>query len=218
MIERASPLPPAPPEMLAEVVQLVVPLRFGKRRRRKGLSNKKLVLCHYSLRPEIAMIRNISLAAILAAALVVPTTSFAGVIVRFVSPENYSDSGLGDGTLAGLRSHLQRLGQRYLARGQTLTVDVLDVDRAGQYEPWRYNLTDVRILRDVTPPRIKLRYVLTDGGKRTRSGEETLSDINYQMNPAARSSSDRLVYEKALLDDWFRRNFANRSGGSRGRS
>jgi hypothetical protein len=38
------------------------------------------------------------------------------------------------------------------------------------------------------------------------------------MNPFARSSSDRLVYEKALLDDWFKRNFDVRGGASRGRS
>jgi hypothetical protein len=41
-----------------------------------------------------------------------------------------------------------------------------------------------------------------------RSGEETLTDINYQMNPSARFSGDRYIYEKALLDDWFRRIFS----------
>ena len=163
------------------------------------------------------MIRKISITAALAGILLVPASSLAGVNVRFISPERYSDAGAGDGTLAALRTHLQRLGERFLAPGQTLTVDILDVDLAGQYEPWRRNLADVRILRDVTPPRIKLRYVLTERGKRSRSGEDNLTDINYQMNPSARSSSDRLVYEKALLDDWFRRNFADR-GVSRGPS
>ena len=60
-------------------------------------------------------------------------------------------------------------------------------------------------MRDVTPPRISLSYVLTEKGKRTRSGEETLSDINYQMNTSARLSSDRYRYENALLDNWFTR-------------
>jgi hypothetical protein len=60
-------------------------------------------------------------------------------------------------------------------------------------------------MSDVTPPRITLSYVLTEKGKRMRSGEETLTDIDYQMNPSAQLSSDRYVYEKALLDDWFRR-------------
>jgi len=36
--------------------------------------------------------------------------------------------------------------------------------------------------------------------------------IDYQMNPAARVSSDRFVYEKALLDDWFRRIVGSRYG------
>ncbi len=125
------------------------------------------------------MIRKISVAGALAAMLLAPASSLAGVNVRFISPERYSDAGAGDGTLAALRTHLQRLGERFLAPGQTLTVDILDVDLAGHFEPWRRNLSDVRILRDVTPPRVKLRYVLTDRGKRGRSGEDNLTDINY---------------------------------------
>ncbi len=69
-------------------------------------------------------------------------------------------------------------------------------------EPWRRNFSDVRIMRDVTPS-INIRYVLTEKSKRARSDEETLTGINYQMNPSARLSSDRYTYEKTLLDDWF---------------
>jgi hypothetical protein len=72
-------------------------------------------------------------------------------------------------------------------------------------------------MRGVTPPRIKLRYALTERGRRIGSGEETLSDINYQMNPSAHLSSDRYVYEKTLLDDWFRRTFPGRQIGRRPR-
>lgn len=65
-------------------------------------------------------------------------------------------------------------------------------------------------MRDVTPPSFKLRYVLTEKGRPARSGEESLTDINYQMNPSAQFSSGRHVYEKALMGDWFRRAFADR--------
>jgi len=167
---------------------------------------------------EDAMLRKLLAATCLLAAVAAPSISFAAVKVRFVDPDRYTDAGgFGGGsrnaTLAELRGYLQQLGGRYLPPGQTLDIMVLDIDLAGSYEPWRAGMSDVRILRDVTPPRIRLRYVLSERGRRLRSGEETLSDINYQMNPSARASGDRYTYEKALLSDWFRRNFAARTGG-----
>ncbi len=161
------------------------------------------------------MIRNPLAAAILIAAVLGPSASLAGVQVRFINPERYTDAGSfgatsREATIAVFRAHLQKLGERLLAPGQTLTIDILNIDLAGDYEPWRRNLSDVRIMRDITPPSIKLRYILTEKGRRPLRGEETLTDINYQMNVPARLSSDRYAYEKALLDDWFRRNFASR--------
>jgi hypothetical protein len=156
------------------------------------------------------MIRKAFLGAILAAALLAPAQSFADVKVRFIDPERYTDAGsFGAGsraaTLAEFKAYFEKLGARFLAPDQNLTIDVLNVDLAGHYEPWQRNFSDVRIMRDVTPPRIKLSYVLSVKGKRTRRGEDDLTDINYQMNPSGRFSSDRYAYEKALLDDWFRR-------------
>jgi hypothetical protein len=156
------------------------------------------------------MIRNTFLGAALVGLTFVPGMSFASVKVRFVNPERYTDAGSFDAggrnaTLAAFRAHLEKLGARLLAPTQSLTINVRNIDLAGENEPWSRNLSNVRIMSDVTPPRITLSYVLTEKGKRMRSGEETLTDIDYQMNPSAQLSSDRYVYEKALLDDWFRR-------------
>jgi len=144
----------------------------------------------------------------LIATLLGPAPALAGVKVRFVNPEHYTDadsSGSGtEVTLAVFRAYLETLGRRLLAPGQDLSIDVLDIDLAGEYQP-RGRGTEVRVLRAVTPPRFRLRYVLSEKGRRMRSGEDVLSNIDYQMNPAAGVSSDRFVYEKALLDDWFRR-------------
>ena len=164
------------------------------------------------------MSRRAILAAALVVAVLAPAQAVADVTVRFIDAGRFTDAGANgfraadQGILAGIQAHLQRLGTRFLAPGQKLTIDILDIDLAGEYEPWRGgSMGDVRIMRGVTPPRIKLRYVLSEKGKRARSGEETLSDMNYQMNPSGRSSGDRLVYEKALLDDWFRRMFPRNS-------
>ncbi len=154
----------------------------------------------------------LGLAAVLAVMVILPASSHAGVNVRFVNPSRYTDAGSFDATPASveaaLRAHLDRLGKRFLAPGQILDIDIVDIDLAGYQQPLRYAPNNVRIMRGVTPPRIELRYVLTERGRRKRGGAETLTDINYQMNPAARFSSDRYVYEKALLDDWFRRAFS----------
>lgn len=159
---------------------------------------------------RFAMIRKTLFGVTLAVLILAPGASFAGVKVRFVNPERYSDAGSfdaggRDATLSALRAHIEKLGAGRLAPGQNLTIDVLNIDLAGENEPRGRTLSDVRIVRDVTPPRIRLSYVLTEKGRRTRSGEETLSDINYQMNTSARLSSDRYGYEKALLDGWFTR-------------
>jgi hypothetical protein len=72
----------------------------------------------------------------LIAALLAPSPSIAGVQVRFINPERYTDAGSSgarsrDATLAEFRTHLQRLGERFPAPGQNLTIDVLNIDPAG---------------------------------------------------------------------------------------
>lgn len=157
------------------------------------------------------------LAATLIAALAVPSASFAGVEVRFVNPERYTDPGSlsesYDVILNEFRTYLQRLGARFLAPGQDLTIEVLHVTLAGRHE--RGNFSDVRVMREATPPSFRLRYVLREKGKAARSGEDHLTDLSYLRNSAPRFSGRRHAHEKDLLDDWFRRNFANRRGDQR---
>jgi hypothetical protein len=65
----------------------------------------------------------------------------------------------------------------------------------------------VRYLREITWPRIKLRYVLLQDGDSLMSAEETIADHDYLRRPPGRFASDPLGYEKAMLDDWFRLRF-----------
>jgi hypothetical protein len=146
-------------------------------------------------------------------AMLLSTAAEAAVKVTFIAPERYRDSDLRSASsrasiLGELRQHLQRLGERYLKPGQTLTIDVLDVDLAGDYEPWRSTLSNVRIMRDITPPRITLRYKLQQNNRVLRQGSETVSDMNYLMRSSGRSSVGRLTYEKEMLSDWFRTRFS----------
>jgi len=135
----------------------------------------------------------------------------AAVVVSFPEPERYSDAGDNwqlDENLAGLKRHLEQLGERYLPSSQTLTVEVLDIDLAGRprYFP-RRGLPDIRVLDGRADwPMIKLRYTLASEGKTIDTREETVSDSNYLQRSATRPS-ERLYYEKRMLDEWFRARF-----------
>jgi hypothetical protein len=145
----------------------------------------------------------------------------AEVAVTFVAPERYTDASLYGGYDAGarelalheIREDLQLLGKRWLTPGQTLSIQVLDVDLAGRFEPWRRpGIYDVRIMRDVTPPRIRLSYTLEEPGRPVRHGEETVSDIDYLSRPLLRRTGVVMPYEMAMLDDWFRARFGGNQG------
>ncbi|QCI67726.1 DUF3016 domain-containing protein [Phreatobacter stygius] len=146
------------------------------------------------------------------ASLLLPAAALAGVNVRFVAPERFADQDFRspykrEPLMKELERFLQRVGELYLRPGQTLRIEVLDVDLAGRYEPFNTRFNDVRVMRDVTPPRVKLRYRLEAAGRTLASAEETVSDLNYLMNIQARNSGEWLPYEKAMLRDWFRRRF-----------
>jgi hypothetical protein len=151
-------------------------------------------------------------AAAILALMLVPAKADAGVSVSFVAPERYRDAEIGGSgsratTLSELRQHIQGLGNRYLKSGQDLSIEVLDVDLAGERRPFARSFSDTRIVTGVTPPRIALRYTLRERGRVLRRGEETLSDINFQMRSDARRSGESLAYEKDMLTDWFRATF-----------
>jgi hypothetical protein len=144
-----------------------------------------------------------------------PIAARSEVVVTFTDPERFTDARLRGGygapalapALDGIARHLAALGARDLPPNQTLTIEVRDIDLAGRFEPWRPLAYDVRYLREITWPRIKLRYVLQQDGNSLMSAEETIADQDYLRRPSGRFASDPLGYEKAMLDDWFRRRF-----------
>lgn len=150
----------------------------------------------------------------LAALFALASAAAAEVDIRFASPERYSDLDFRspfkrERLVREFDRFLRAEGGRYLRPSQTLRIEVLDIDLAGREEPWRMRLGDVRVMRDITPPAVKLRYVLEERGRVIRRGEEQLLDWNYLSNISARNSSEWLPYEKALLRDWMRRRFGD---------
>jgi hypothetical protein len=144
------------------------------------------------------------------------TPAIAGTVtVSFIHPDTYTDASLSGGygtkadqwTLGEIGRYLESLGGG-LGPQQVLTLDVLNVDLAGKIEWWRRNAYDLRILRDVYPPRFALHYRLAEGGRTLLEGEATVVDPNYLANPALYfKPSDPLRFEKAMLGEWFQARF-----------
>jgi hypothetical protein len=107
-----------------------------------------------------------------------------------------------------LARHLQRGAERALPEGQHLEVTFTDIKRAGSFEPWRGpEWNDVRIVKDIYPPSIDLRFTLTDAdGHALKQGERKLRDVGF-LNQDLPNQSDTLRYEKRLLDEWMRKEF-----------
>ena len=117
--------------------------------------------------------------------------------VKFVDAERYSDAGNTrwdeQDNLKVLAAHLQALAQRQLPQGQTLSIEVLDVDLAGEARPHRGG-NWVRVTRGRADwPRMTLRYTLQAAdGQTLRQGEEYLSDPSYQQRGWTVGDSDPL--------------------------
>jgi hypothetical protein len=112
-----------------------------------------------------------------------------------------------------LAKWIRKRAEPRLAAGTSLQVRLLDIERAGEYEPGRYfggtGGEWVRILRDVYPPRIELEFrVLDDQGQVLQQGQRKLTDLLYLHNIVTTTySSDPLRYEKSLLTDWVKKEF-----------
>lgn len=105
-----------------------------------------------------------------------------------------------------LAEHLREAAQKRLAPGQRMDVEITDIRRAGMYEPWRgISMQDVRIMRDIYPPRVTLSFRVTDAdGRVVDEGERKLVDSSYLMRSSIFNDSDSLRYEKAMIDRWLR--------------
>jgi len=152
---------------------------------------------------------------VFAAAPAAPNTH---VEVIFDHPEKFTDlkdSWMGsdkgrDNYLELFKDYLQTRAPRYLAEGQTLTITFTDIDLAGDFEPERGpNFSDVRIVKDLYPPRMNFTYKVVDAtGAVVKEGQEKLIDLSFQMTASLIDTGDSLRYEKSMLDNWLRDQFA----------
>jgi hypothetical protein len=148
-----------------------------------------------------------SLGAVCLAAAAALAAHAAGAIdVTFVKPELFADAGLvghdREQTLRRLKDEFRQLAKK-LPDGQSMTVEVLDVDLAGDLDPTSRGMGQ-RVLRGRADiPRIHLRYTLVADGKLLKSGDEWIEDLFYLELRARLPDTQALAFERRMLGDWF---------------
>ena len=135
--------------------------------------------------------------------------SWAGQVeVNWVEPDQYADAGRSvvdrERTMSALGDHLKRWARR-LPGDQVLKIEVLDVNLAGEIEPFRGR--DLRVLRgSVDWPLIKLRYTLQAKDSTLKSGEAEVADRHYRLGERV----SELGFERRMLDKWFKATIATK--------
>jgi hypothetical protein len=139
------------------------------------------------------------------------------VEVVYDHPEKFTDVRDGDpGTDRGRDEYLRQLKEnieanagKYIPAGQHLLLHITDVKMAGDFEPWRGpSFSDVRVIRDIYPPRVKLEFKLVDANDKTiKESKREITDMDFLEEINSYFPDDTLRYEKQLLDDWFRNEF-----------
>ena len=109
--------------------------------------------------------------------------------------------------LTDLAEYLRKRADAHLPAGEQLQLIIVDVDRAGDYEPWLgIRHQDTRIVRDIYPPRMTVRFRHLDAsGAVVSEGERKLSDPGFLLGASPINNSDPLRYEKRMIDSWLRR-------------
>ena len=109
--------------------------------------------------------------------------------------------------LTDLAEYLRTATAKRLPEGHRLELTIVDVKRAGQYEPWLgADKQDVRIMRDIYPPRLTLHLRELDAaGNVVVDGERKLSSTGYLTQAMPINNNDSLRFEKEMIDDWLRR-------------
>lgn len=109
--------------------------------------------------------------------------------------------------LQELAQYMRKRAQAYLAPGERLELTIIDIKRAGRFEPWRGpELQNTRIIRDQYPPRMTVHFRRYDAnGAVLAEGERKLTDLAFMLNASPINDTDPLRYEKRMINSWLRR-------------
>jgi len=142
------------------------------------------------------------------------SSAITHITVTFQNPDKFTDarSAFGSGTDHGyldiLSNEVKQTAALFVPPDQKLVVTVTDVDLAGDFQPNRVTLTDVRIIKEIYRPRITLTFKLTGAdGKVLKEGDRTLTDSFFMNNINTIQRDEPLFYDREMIEDWVRDEF-----------
>lgn len=109
-------------------------------------------------------------------------------------------------TLDNIRLIFSELGARQLKPGDRLKITITELDLAGEIEPGRSGILELRVLRRISWPSMTLRYSLQREGRET-AAETKLSDPSYQDNAGFCARAGGFCYERLMVRRWMQREF-----------
>jgi hypothetical protein len=147
------------------------------------------------------------------ALLFAPAQALDSVSVELQDPAEFTDFALSD---TGSEKEVRELAREWtefveaeapkrIDAPGTLHLSFSDIDMAGDFEPWNsHNNPDIRFFRAVYPPRIRFSYRLLDAsGAEVAAGQESLSDMGFELGRSPGYENELLYYEKSLMRGWF---------------
>lgn len=158
-----------------------------------------------------------SILSISALLLIVPTVHAGLSEVKWTEPDNYVDIRPGNESRKSYQEHVFKNLEKHIAElaeqlpeGQTLKMDVTDVDLAGDV---RFGTMDrIRVVKEMYSPRLEFSYKLVGkDGKVIKSGQENIRDMTFMSGSLLKYRNDSFGYEKKLLDDWFEDTFIDKA-------
>jgi hypothetical protein len=95
-----------------------------------------------------------------------------------------------------------------LPEGYQIEIVMTDVDLAGDVNPmYRANHVDIRVIKDIYMPRVKLNYVLTGPQQQeiARATDVKIQDMGFMNSSAIGALNREFHYEHEMLKKWFKK-------------
>ncbi|GGQ32478.1 DUF3016 domain-containing protein [Shewanella litoralis] len=104
-----------------------------------------------------------------------------------------------------LTKNINKQAEKSLKPGQTLHMQVTNLDLAGDMRP-TFGATpgDLRIVKDLYPPRATFSFTVNEGDKVIISGDEKITDMSFMYN-SHRFNDRPFQYETTLFTDWLQK-------------
>lgn len=157
-----------------------------------------------------------SITGVVAALTLSPLIHAAELTLNWADPKEYRDIDAGNSLQSRFNDRVMReLGESFskaaakLPATYKIAIDINDVDLAGDTRLHTGSMHDIRIVKDIYPPMIKLNLSITDdSGKIVIDNEENrLLDMSFMMRSNAFSDSDPLRYERSMIERWMAERF-----------